>query len=271
MISKRLYTEFTYNSPGKDMRGKLMKKEIIFGIIILLISTSIIPSISGNTGEPTKEKNIDVRPLQIAEKTTTITFYVFGQMGFEKHDVIVSVQEATTIYSQFQELMKEQMIRPLSGNAQRLKNEVKNSLDRTGLSSSRITEVLHALSPPFWIVTQYKIPLFEKIKNIIPTTTNNATRILCSVGSEGVGAILPPILIPRPRIIGLWAGNSDARTSIVSFLPFGGVIASGRQMGVALGFIGLGASFAFPTGPTYWLMGYAIMIRITADSLETFP
>lgn len=66
---------------GKNMRGKLLKKEIIFGIIVLLTSTSLMPVLAGSNTQPTKEKNDISTTILTPQKTTTITFYVFEKQN----------------------------------------------------------------------------------------------------------------------------------------------------------------------------------------------
>jgi hypothetical protein len=253
------------------MRGRFITRGILFGIITLLILTSVIPGFSIKTTIQTNEKNINTSPSLIPEKTVSISFYVFGRTGFEKQTQVVSSQEATKIYISLQELKQEGMTQLFGEKTHQLKKELTQSLKETHLFSLRIIEEINTILSPLRSKTLSQILFFEITKNNILMTQTNITRFLCGVGSQGVGTILPLIQIPRPRFLGLWTGSDESSTSIISFLPYGGATASGKQMGIALGFIGLGASFAFPEAPVYVLFGYAILIHITADSIETFP
>jgi hypothetical protein len=253
------------------MRGCFITRGILFGIIIILILTSIIPAISIKTITQTNEKNNSTLLPSMPEKTISITFYFFGRTGFEKQTQVVSSQEATKIYILLQELKQEGIAQPFSEKIHQLKKELTQSLKEPHFFSLRIIEEINTILPPLRSKTLSRILFFEKTNNNILTIQTNITRFLCGVGSQGVGTILPLIQIPRPRLFGLWIGSDESSTSIISFLPYGGATASGKQMGIALGFIGIGASFAFPEAPIYVLFGYAILIHITANSIEIFP
>jgi hypothetical protein len=254
------------------MKEKITKRGIILGVILLVISAGVIPGLSEKTSQVTNEIKTSALPLQPTEKTMAITFFGFGRTGVETQNVMVSVQEATQIYAKCGQLIDEFTINLGRKDTRQLQNELRNLLDLAGLRSNRITEIANTLTSPVQRETLYQLPA-QKIRTTIkPTAASSSMRFICNIGSRGVGLLLPPIQLPRPRIFGLWAGiDSETRTSVASILPFGGIIASGVQQGVTLGFIGLGAAFAFPTGPTYMFVGYALMVYITADDIVTYP
>lgn len=135
---------------GKNMRGNLLKKEIIFGIIVLLTSTSLMPVLAGNNTQPNSEKNIMSTPVFIPEKTTTITFYVFEKTKLEKHTMVVSIQDATTISTQFQELKKAIAAHPYNEQTRQLEQQFVNLLEEKHALPTGITQqdLMTLLQPP---------------------------------------------------------------------------------------------------------------------------
>jgi hypothetical protein len=263
--------DFNLLSLGKKMRGHFKIKGIILGMTPLLILANVLPNIVINTEIQINQNNTNSTLVFIPEKTIHISLYVFERTGNKKEIITVSYLEARKIYTSLLELRKEETAYSFSVKIQQLKKELSRILQQRHQQSSKIIEEINTILPYIKSKMQTQTSFFEKMKKSISTTQINITRFLCSVGSQGVGTILPPIQIPRPRLAGLWTGGDESSTSIISFLPYGGVTASGKQIGVALGFIGLGVSFAFPEAPVYMLFGYAIIIHITANSIETFP
>jgi len=271
MITKELNTSNTYENSGKDMRGKLMKREIIFGIIILLISTSIIPGLSGNTSDTVKEKNIDTLPLQIPEKTTSISLYVFGKTGLETHKVAVSSQDATTIYSQFQDLKKELTDHPFNEKTQQLKQDfitllAKNKILPADIPSDQYNNLLN---PPWFQKLRKNHNNISYASTPKQLTGGIQVAVFCGITGEGIGILFPFIMLPRPRIITTWAGL-DGQTTAGSFLLLGGFVAQGLQLGTALGFWGIGLAFAFPYGTIYGFLGYALFAAVIAQNINIY-
>jgi len=256
------------------MRGKLLKKEIIFGIIILLISTSVIPGLSRNTNVQTKEKNIRSTPLMTPEKTSSISMYVFGKAGLEKHDIMVSSQDATQIYTQFQELNKELTAHPLSEKTRQLEQQFLSLLKEknvilTGVSKE---ELLSLLQPPM-------TPPHNPLKSILPFQ-GKASEWRCSFISQGTGSMVPIIILPRlipilltpiPRVLIRW-NVKDGFTSCGGLHSGTGFIAYGEQKGFAVGFWGIGLTFSLPPIMNFYgLAGYAFYASVSADYIEHYP
>jgi len=108
-------------------------------------------------------------------------------------------------------------------------------------------------------------------EEVIPVTyTSTASAMFCSIGSGGAGIIMPLILLPRPRLIAVWAAP-DAITSVGNLLSIGGFTAIGAQAGMAVGFTGIGLTFAFPTETLYGFVGYALFTSVSAEVIERFP
>jgi len=255
------------------MRGKLLKKEIIFGIIILLISTSVIPGLSRNANVQTKEKNIGSTPLMTPEKTSSISMYVFGKAGLEKHDIIVSSQDATQIYAQFQKLRKELAAHPYNEKTQQLEQQFLSLLEEKNVVPAGITqqELMTLLQPP---VT----PAHALLKGILPIQ-GKSSEWFCNFATTGEGSAFPIIILPRiipfiltpiPRAFVYWS-TPDGLTSVGGLISHTGFIAGGQQKGIALGFWGIGFSIFLPPIDAYGIFGYALYTKVTAEEIQFWP
>jgi len=256
------------------MRGQFIKRGIIFGMIILLISISVIPGISKNTTEQTKEKNIESTPLLMPEKTTSLSFYVFGKTGLEKHDIMVSSQDATQIYTQFQELNKELTAHPLSEKTRQIEREFLSLLKEKNVIPTGVSkeELLSLLQPPI-------TPPHNSLKSILPFE-GKASEWRCSFISQGTGSMVPIIILPRlipilltpiPRVLIRW-NVKEGLTSCGGLYSGTGFIAYGEQKGFAVGFWGIGLTFSLPPiMNVYGLAGYAFYASVNADEIEHYP
>jgi len=258
---------------GKKMRGQFIKKGIIFGMIILLISTSVIPGISKNTTEQTKEKNIESTLVLTPEKTAILTFYVFEKTKLEKHNMIVSSQDATQIYTQFQELKKELATHPYNERSQQLEQDFLNLLEEKNVVPAGVTqeEIIALLQPP---VT----PAHSLLKGILPIQ-GKTSEWFCNFATAGEGSAFPIIILPRfipfiltpiPRVFVYWS-TPDGLTSVGGLISHTGFIAGGQQKGFALGFWGIGFSIFLPPIDAYGIFGYAVFTRVTAEYVEFWP
>jgi len=251
-----------------------MKREIIFGIIILLISTSVIPVFSGNATEQIKEKNIGSASLLTPEKTTSLSFYVFGKTKLEKHDVVVSSQDATQIYTQLQELNKELAAHPFSEKTRQLKQEFFNLLEEKNVIPAGVSqeELMSLLQPSM-------TPPHNSLKSLLPFE-GKASEWRCSFVSSGTGSMVPIIILPRlipilltpiPRVLIRW-NVKEGLTSCGGLYSGTGFIAYGEQKGFAVGFWGIGLTFSLPPiMNVYGLAGYAFYASVNADEIEHYP
>jgi len=244
---------------------------LIVCVLFFCIVASVIPGFARNTDEQATTTNNSTLLVSSSEKTTAVSLYVFDRIGLIKQEVVVSSQQATELYQLFLQLEKEGIAHPFSMKTRQLKQEFISTLQGTTGVSHDVIRAMKAIAPPAWAGMQPSLSVSEKAPAGHSIETTNITRFICSVGSQGVGSELPPIMIPRPRIICLWAGFSDSATSIISFWPVGAATITGYQVGLAVGFIGIGAGFAFPSSPAYALYGYAVMIRVSGENIVEFP
>jgi hypothetical protein len=253
------------------MEGTFIRKELIVCVLFLCILPSVIPSFARNTDEQATETNSSTLLVPISEKTTAVSLYVFGRTGLIKQEIVVSSTQATELYLLLQTLEKEALAHPFSARARLLKQDFIDALQGTACVSHDVIKAMRTFASPCWAGVHPSLSVAKKTSAFRSIEVTNITRYLCNVGSDGVGSVLPPIMIPRPRIVCLWAGFSGSSTSIISFLPVGTATITGYQVGLAVGFIGIGAGFAFPTSPAYTLWGYAVMIRMSGENVVTFP
>jgi len=253
------------------MEGKFLKKEFIVCVLFFCIMVSVIPSLARNTDEQAKETNNTTLLVPISEKTTAVSLYVFGRTGLINQEIVVSTTKATELHLLLLALEKEASTHPFSARTQQLKHDFISSLQDTACVSHDVIKAMKAVTPPSWAGMRPLLSMSEKTPPVHSIETTNITRYICSIGSQGVGSDLPPIMIPRPRIICMWAGFCDSATSVISFVPFGAATITGYQVGLAIGFIGIGAGFAFPTSPAYALYGYAVMVRVSGENVVEFP
>ena len=80
---------------GKKMRGRIIERGIIFGIVVLLIITSIP---SGSIGIKSIVPQQEIPPQHsvtpdISEKNPSVTFYTIGKHSMEKHNTSPSLHQ----------------------------------------------------------------------------------------------------------------------------------------------------------------------------------
>jgi len=256
---------------GKDMRGTLMKKELIFGILFLLISASVAPTLSGHqTQDPAISHGLTA---PTSSQTTTITIYIAEKTRLQKHTVTISLLDAETIAAQLQELRTEFTEHPNDVKTQQLKQQFidllygKNIVPR-GVTRQELDSLLQPLTPPS----------HSPKKDILPFQ-GTSSQWFCNFATAGEGAARPIIILPRfipfiltpiPRAFVSWK-TRDGITSVGGLRSQKGFIAYGNQNGIALGFWGIGFSIFLPPVNAYGIFGYAVYAKVTADQLEFWP
>ena len=253
------------------MEGHLLRKELIVCVLFFCLLGSVIPSLASISDDQARDTNTHTLLIPTSERTTSVSLCIYTRTGLVKQDILVSTQQATALYQLLLQLEKEGTAHPFSTRTRQLKQEFITALRETACVSHEVMRAVKTVAPPAWAGIHPQPSVCEKTPSGILLNTTNITRYICSVGSQGVGSELPPIMIPRPRIVCMWAGFSDSATSVISFWPFGAATITGYQVGLAVGFIGIGAGFAFPSSPAYALYGYALLIRVSGEHIEEFP
>jgi len=255
------------------MKNIKFKSGLIFGIIIMLLLTSIVPSSTGQTHTSTQQQNITTTSLPSTEKTSTFTFYVIGKNSLEKQETILSTSNTLRIYEKYQELKKEMTSNPYSEKTQRVQQEffdllVENHALPTGMSKDQL---LSLIQPPV-------IPPMHLRTDIHPFQ-NKASEWFCNFATFGEGSAFPIIILPRlipfllmpiPRAF-VWWSTPSGITSVGGLISRTGFLAGGEQQGIALGFWGIGFSIFLPPIMSYGIFGYAVFTRVTAEEFEFWP
>lgn len=234
-------------------KGKIrIYKTLVIGILFLFIGTGTIPSFAlENNNENEK---------------TLLTFYTFDRTKTRECKAELSKDTAEEISVLFEEIKEKIMNNPSSGETQELKNDFVEILDENGLISKDISkDYIISLLKPRWNV--------NTIKKVLPGPfSNSGSAFICSVAGSGYGLIFLPLMLPRPRFTTIWTSVIDAKSMAANLLTGWGFVATGNQLGMALGFLGVGLSFAFPGEPaSFGFVGYALAAFVKADNIETYP
>jgi hypothetical protein len=255
------------------MKGIKLKSGLIFGIIIMLLFTSIVPSSIGQTHTATQQQNKTTASVPSTEKTSTFTFYVIGKNGLEKQETILSDSNTLRIYEKYQELKKETTSNPYSDKTQRVQQEffdllVENHALPTEMSKDQLISLAQ---PP-------ALPL-KHLRTDIQPFQNKASEWFCNFATFGEGSAFPIIILPRfipflltpiPRAF-VWWSTPEGITSVGGLISGTGFLAGGQQKGIALGFWGIGFSIFLPPIMSYGIFGYAVFTRVTAEEFEFYP
>jgi hypothetical protein len=165
------------------------------------------------------------------------------------------------------ELRTEMINHPYSKKTESLKTAFIDLLQEKGLLTDRVSkEAYLSILNPRWIE---RLQDTSKQSSFPQPFTNRGTSVLCSIGGEGRGLLIPLFLLPRPRIAMLWLGNGI--TIAANLLTSKGYVAQGVQTGVTLGFMGIGISYAIPGYTIYGFIGYALLAATTAENVAYYP
>jgi hypothetical protein len=255
------------------MKNIKFKSGLIFGIIIMLLLTSIVPSSIGQTHTATQQQNITATSLPSTEETSSFTLYVIGKNGLEKQETMLSASNTWRIYEKYQELKKEMTSNPYSDKTQRVQQEffdllVENHAIPTGMSKDQL---LSLIQPPV-------IPP-KHLRTDIHPFQNKASEWFCNFATFGEGSAFPIIILPRlipfllmpiPRAF-VWWSTPSGITSVGGLISRTGFLAGGEQQGIALGFWGIGFSIFLPPIMSYGIFGYAVFTRVTAEEFQFYP
>jgi hypothetical protein len=240
-----------------------------------------------------------------------ISLHIFDKtVEKQKKDIVLPVDAAFKINNLF-ELFKQKIVNePMSEETKALKLEIVDLFDIYGLIPNGVSKdyVLSLLNPS-WINSKQKTtevsPVFPILKNfvtrilgvftslqqffkmrfgktasqdiiedVLPKSSyaERGTAYFCSMNSAGNGAVLPLFLLPRPRGMAVWSSTDGETNAGILISPVGaGFTAKGAQLGIALGFVGLGLTFAVPGKMFYGFAGYALFTSVNADNIESIP
>jgi hypothetical protein len=243
------------------------RKTLALGILLLLIAGLFIPC-SQSSQKQTQKNPFMINHL--ADKTTKngkITCYAVGNIGKGKQDVVLSTDEAAVIFNRLNELKSEMTHNPFSKKTRSLKIAFIDLLAEKGVLPDKSSKeaYLSVLTPP-GVQRLQDIGIDTPVPQAF---VNRGSCVICSVGGEGSGILFPLFLLPRPRIGLFWLGNGGSAAA--NLLTGHGYVADGIQTGIALGFIGIGISYAVPGFTLYGFIGYALFASTTAEYVEHYP
>jgi hypothetical protein len=235
-----------------NIKKKISKKIFVIVISILFLAIGISTSIAGNNKDN--------------QNTSSITFYTFDKTGTKKCKVELLNEISNYIYEKFLEVKNKITTNPYGDETKILKNEFVDILEKYELIPKKVSkaDVLTIMNPRLQRFTE---------KTVFPRPfTNTASAFICSMAGEGYGVLFTPIMFPRPRITTVWSSAINAESMAANLLTGFGFFANGPQFGVAIGFMGIGLSFAIPGLPAYFgFGGYALATFVGAEEIETYP
>src|SRR4030042_3115971 len=134
------------------MRGRIIERGIIFGIVILLIITCIP---SGSIGKISIVPQNEIPPQhsvtpEISEKIPSVTFYTIGKHSMETQHLSLTPSEIQTLYDTYQNLIEEMTVNPKSENTMKLQEQFADLLLANNELSETLTknQLLTLLSAP---------------------------------------------------------------------------------------------------------------------------
>jgi hypothetical protein len=245
-----------------------MNRKILFKkTLVFIITVSFIFSINSFTNAVSK--NIDnISSLNEKIKNNnlkdniSVTSYIFQRDGIKKCKVMMSSYDVNELYNKFIELNIQFSNYPFDDKTQILKKQFIDELNKLGLIPKDIPSTKYSsLLNPSWLshlknnnISLDKYPYKSAYAGF-------GASLLCSIASWGSGWIMPPIMLPRPRLTNGWIAFAGA-TYVASLIFYGmGFISEGFSIGLTLGSIGIGLTFAIPgVPPFYGFIGYALFI-----------
>jgi len=262
---KNLYiTPLLRNVP----REKYMKK-IVAGVLVclFLFTASILPSFEGSSQTMHTIKNITFQHMN--QQTATVSFYTFDKTRTQKHQIVLSLDDAMELYTLVKEWKNAKITKPQSKDTDQLQRQLLGALDKFGMQlKDAMVEVIHALSIPKNF--QENSTASSQTSCLLSVYGNQGTVLNCSISGNGSGLLIPMFLFPRPRIATFWIATSGT-TFAVNLDTMKGFNATGPHLGIALGFIGIGISFISPGASHYVVVGHALKALLFGKNVSAYP
>lgn len=249
------------------MRGMTIRTGLVCGLVFMLLLTTIVPGSIKSSDSSVQKNSNETHLTQTNEKNSLFSLDVYGRTCLKNQNVVLSSDDAKLIFEQLKELKSEMTQYPFSEKTQALKETFVDLLYEKGLIPNEASkDIYFSLLNPVWV---QQIQNKKNNESVPQPLANRGTCLLCSLGGEGSGLLLPLFLLPRPRFAMLWSGNGIITAA--NLLTSKGYIAGGVQNGFALGFMGIGLSYAFPGYTFYGFIGYALIASTTAEEVEHYP
>jgi len=186
----------------------------------------------------------------------------------------ISRESCQNLQQIFSELIKVNAQNPGSEQTRNMKVRFLEMLANLGLLPlNRSAQDLLSIIEPPWLNTVASKRTSHLMYPRSLEEENKATLWFCSMAGGGYGLVLPPILLPRPRLITQWRGfYPDSSVASVAEMATGrGVIVRGTQIGTAFGFFGVGFAFAVPGAPAqFGFLGYSLLTTLQATDMSWY-
>ena len=252
-------------------KSYFFNKTLAIVILLIFVGAGFSPVIRGDLNN---EKDF-----------SSLTFYTFGRSETNKCKVELPTDIVKEISNMFTDLKNKMIYDPISDQTQKLKDDFANLLAINNLIPGDLSkEDLISVLNPKWLnfaknynpfIKHSVIPrLGSNLRDkLIPNSFSNfGSAAFCSIAGGGKGFLFPPVMFPRPRIVNFWNANSDGLTTAANLFTGNGFLAGGAQVGVTLGFMGVGLTWAVAGKPAYFgFGGYALFAMVGADEVETYP
>ena len=286
----------------------MYKKGFVFGIVILFIGASVAPGISGKHGSSKDTEESPVTTTEVSN-SATLSLHTFDKTVENKCNAVLAEDVAYKIHEILGELRYKITYEPRNDETKDLKIKLVNLLYKHGLIPDGLSKdyVLSLLNPSWFYDNQevpgegssaplfrsfmspigrliHRLQQFLKIRyakinhrgingDILPSLLQypgTGIAAFCSISSAGNGVILPLFLLPRPRAAAMWLSRGGV-TLVGELATVKGFVAAGAQIGLALGFMGLGLTYSLPGYTLYGFIGYALFTSVSATEIEFFP
>ena len=238
------------------------------GVVTLLLLSGcvsgIVSTFQSTTSDISRQKNI------VTNNDGRITCYVGGVL----HTRTISYEEGMYLNELFSALVQANANDPCGKGTQMLKVRFIELLANLGLLSHDLSvqDVCSLIEPP-WLHSALSLRKSPLISPRLLGDEDNATLLFCSMAGAGWGFLVPPVLLPRPRLVMQWRGfyPDSSAVSVAEMATGRGVIARGTQVGTSFGFIGVGFAFALPGSPAqFGFLGYSLMTKLQAADMSWY-
>ena len=291
-----------------DKHPAVLYKTLVVGVIVLFVGVSIVPAITANISDYNKINITSSDEKVENQNNTILSFYTFDNTGTRQNELTLSddaryifdvyeelkykilyepkSEETQQLKIRFVDLLDEHglipeglskedvlsMLNPYWLNAQQRQNDDRLRIKAPVLRFILSNILKNRINLRQLLKNWFGKTNFNSINNnplIISSTQNVGTAIFCVIISSGLGVTLPIIVLPRPRVGFLWLADTQwSETLVGEFLIPDGFWARGSQVGIALGFIGLGFTLYQEGVVFYDFIGYAVYTRVIADEIE---
>ncbi len=250
------------------MEKKQIKIFLTACIVMLFLLSSIGTGVAGFSQTP--QQGSDTQTNSSTKNEVMVSCVADGR-PIKKQ---ISVESCQRLQQLFSTVVEANAVDSCGENTMVLKTRFIEMLADLGLltRSSSVEEII-SLIEPHWSHTAISHRWGHLMSPRPLDDENNATLMFCSMAGAGWGFVIPPFMLPRPRLFMQWRGfyPDSSAVSVAEMATGRGVIARGTQVGTAYGFIGVGFAFAFPGAPAqFGFLGYSLMTTLQGADMTWY-